>query len=78
MTAFLDVTMHRFLQVERRFRGVFCSIIREISTRLHGATTQKTVIFVFIPVAMRTSYFNFKKYFAKQVEVYSKLDYTKV
>jgi hypothetical protein len=53
ITVVLDVAPCSLVEIDRRFRGVYCLHHQgAISTRLHGATSQKTVIF--IPVSVRT------------------------
>jgi hypothetical protein len=66
MTVLWVVTPGSLVKVHQRFRGPFClhhqgdqalmmeaAKTSEMSTRLHGVTTQKTVIFVL--TAVRTS-----------------------
>jgi hypothetical protein len=47
MAVFWDVASCSLVEIGRRFKGAYCLPLNRqtISTRLHGATSQKTVIF---------------------------------
>jgi hypothetical protein len=53
MAVFWVVVPCRLVEVYQRFRGPCCLHHQDDSTRRHGATTQKTTIFVL--TAVRTS-----------------------
>jgi hypothetical protein len=57
MTAFSDIALCSLVEVDRRFRGGYFIMSdnvplkrRSASTRLHGAVSQKAVIFVLAAV----------------------------